>query len=87
MQMESRAQELADATRALKRGIIRIVSRDGVIDDEEMEVLQGFNGLEHDLEEKAEDEAFAIAMIRRGRESDRVVRLGRQMFNPDPSAA
>ncbi len=86
--VETRAQELADSARVLKRSLIRIVSRDGEIDEEELQVLQAFNEHQHDLEEKAEDEAFGIAMLRRGRESDRVIRLGRQMFTPefDPAA-
>lgn len=87
--VESRAQELADQARALKKRVIRVVSRDGVIDDEELEVLQALNELEHSYQEKAEDEAFGVAMMRRGRNSDRVVRLGRQMFGSSdgPEAA
>lgn len=87
MQAESRAQELANNTQGMKRLLIRIVSRDGVIDDEEMLLLQQFNDHKEELEEKAEDEAFGFAMIRRGRDSDRVIRLGRQMFGDGDSAA
>jgi hypothetical protein len=86
--VETRAHEIADGARTMKRSLIRLVSRDGEIDEEEMALVRAFDEHQHELEEKAEDEVFGIAMFRRGRGSDRVVRLGRQLFTPefDPAA-
>lgn len=86
MQMTSRAQELAEQAQTIKRRIARLASRDGEWDDDEIQLVQLANDLAINCQEKSEDELFAITMIRRGRESDRVHRLGRQILSCDDAA-
>ena len=75
--------EIAEQIGEIKKAMIRIFSRDGVIDEEEFAIAELVNRTERRVYTKADDEAFGLAMIRVGRESDRVTRLGRQMFAAD----
>ena len=86
-QVQGRTADLADAAAAQKRRLIRIFSRDGVIDDEEMEVLREQDSHARALDEKADDEVYAAAVVKVGRHSQRVIRLNRELFPEDPTAA
>jgi hypothetical protein len=79
--------EIAEDMGECKRLVMRIFSRDGVIDEEEFAALERLNGTEKRCYTKADDEAFGLAMARIGRGSDRVTRLGKQLFATDPDAA
>lgn len=86
-QVPGRTADLADAAAAQKRRLIRIFSRDGVLDDEEMEVLREQDMHTRALDEKADDEVYAAAVVKLGRRSDRVVRLNRELFPTYDDAA
>lgn len=86
-QVQERTADLAEAAAAQKKRLIRIFSRDGVIDAEEMEVLQEQDAHARALDEKADDEVYAAAVVKLGRRSQRVVRLNRELFPDDPTAA
>lgn len=66
-QAENRTYGLADSVRSLRRNHLRIASRDGVIDAEEKAIDEALIRLGDDLEQKADDERAAIALIRVGR--------------------
>jgi hypothetical protein len=66
-QTESVANQMATTVRSLRRRYVRVVSRDGVIDAEEAAIDQVLIQLGDELEQKAEDERGAIALIRTGR--------------------
>ena len=86
IEMAQRQPEIVEIAEELGEGkklVMRIFARDGVIDEEEFAALEVLNRSEKRVYRKADDEAFGLAMIRVGRESDRVTRLGRQMFAAD----
>lgn len=85
---ESRAHELAMDAGAIRKLVIRLATtaRDAQIDDEEWEVLRRLSDHEDGLTEKAEDELLAVGLFRRGRHSDHVQRLARQVL-PEPDSA
>ena len=86
IEMAQRQPEIVEIAEELGEGkklVMRIFARDGVIDEEEFAALEVLNRNEKRVYRKADDEAFGLAMIRVGRESDRVTRLGRQMFAAD----
>lgn len=86
-QVLGRTADLAEAAAAQKKRLIRIFSRDGVIDAEEMEVLQEQDAQTRALDEKADDEVYAAAVVKLGRRSGRVKRLNRELFPEfDPAA-
>lgn len=86
-QVQGRTADLAEAAAAQKKRLIRIFSRDGVIDDEEMEVIREQEAHARALDEKADDEVFAAAVVKLGRRSNRVQRLNRELFpNYDDAA-
>ena len=86
-QVQGRTADLAEAAAAQKKRLIRIFSRDGVIDPEEMEVLQEQEAHTRALDEKADDEVYAAAVVKLGRRSNRVIRLNRELFPEfDPAA-
>jgi hypothetical protein len=66
-QTESVANQLAGTVRTVRRNYVRVVSRDGVIDAEEAAIDQMLITLGDHLEQKAEDERAAIALLRTGR--------------------
>lgn len=76
---ESRAHELALSAQEIRRAVMRVFVRDGVVDEEELAILQDLTTHEDGLTEKAEDELLAVGLFRRGRRSDHVQRLGRQI--------
>jgi len=86
-QVQGRTADLAEAAAAEKKRLIRIFSRDGVIDDEEMEVLREQETHARALDEKADDEVYAAAVVKLGRRSNRVIRLNRELFSDGPEAA
>jgi hypothetical protein len=83
---ESRAAELAERAQLIRRAVMRVFVRDGVVDEEELAILQDLATHEDGLTEKAEDELLAIGLFRRSRRSDHVQRLARQIL-PDPDSA
>jgi hypothetical protein len=83
---ESRAAELAESAQLIRRAVLRVFVRDGVVDEEELAILQDLTTHEDGLTEKAEDELLAIGLFRRSRRSDHVQRLARQIL-PDPDSA
>lgn len=87
-QVQGRTADLAEAAAAQKKRLIRIFSRDGVIDPEEMEALQAQDEDQRALDEKADDEVYAAAVVKLGRRAQRVRRLNRELFpDLDPTAA
>lgn len=80
---ESRAHELALSAQEIRRAVMRVFVRDGVVDEEELAILQDLTTHEDGLTEKAEDELLAVALLRRIRHSDHVQRLGRQILPDD----
>lgn len=66
-QIERRSYRLADNVRSMRRTHLRIATRDGVIDAEERALDEALNRLGDELEQKADDERAAIALIRTGR--------------------
>ena len=80
---ESRAHELAMSAQQIRRAVMRVFVRDGVVDEEELAILQQMTTHEDGLTEKAEDELLAVALLRRSRHSDHVQRLGRQILPDD----
>lgn len=88
MNRESEATLIAEAQRRHRQHLMRVVSRDGLIDEEELALIAEAKALEERTTAKAEDELFAMAVYHNGRGSHRVRRLARQLFRPlDPSAA
>jgi hypothetical protein len=72
--------EIAEGMGEGKRLVMRIFSRDGVIDEEEFAALEQLNRTERRTYQHADDQAFALALTRVGRHSDRVQRMERQIF-------
>lgn len=66
-QIESRSYRLADNVRSMRRTHLRIATRDGVIDADERALDEALTRLGDELEQKADDERAAIALIRTGR--------------------
>lgn len=66
-QVESRTYRIATAVRSARRNHLRIAARDGVIDADETALMNALIAIETDLEEKADDERAAFALIRTGR--------------------
>ncbi len=87
-QVQGRTADLAERASEQKKRLIRIFSRDGVIDAEEMEVLQEQDAHARALDEKADDEVYAAAVVKLGRRAQRVRRLNRELFPDfDPNQA
>jgi hypothetical protein len=83
MQMESRTVELTQQAVTIKRAVIQIANRDNFTDDDERQVLQWLTEHISELSDKAEEELLVTALARRGRHSDRVKRLARQILTDD----
>lgn len=86
-QVPGRSFDLAETAITQKRRLIRIFSRDGLIDDEELAILQAQEEHASALYEKADDEVYAAAVVKLGRRNNRVQRLTRELFPDfDPAA-
>lgn len=66
-QIESRSYRMADNVRSMRRSHLRIASRDGVVDADEQALDDALVRLGDELEQKADDERAALALIRIGR--------------------
>jgi hypothetical protein len=66
-QVECRTYRLATRVQTARRNHLRIAARDGAIDPEEQAIADELMSISEELEQKADDELGAIALLRTGR--------------------
>ena len=66
-QVESRTYRLAGDVSRIRRAFMRVAVADGVVTTQEEAISQELQALEDALDQKADDERAAFALIRTGR--------------------
>ena len=84
---ETRIAEHRDEAESIRRAVVRVFARDGVLDDDEMAVVRLIADHETGLEATAEDHLAAITLLRRGRHSKHARTQIHDLYPDGPEAA